>query len=53
MTKETARLHDQNADEAIKRVKDGDIDATNLLTQWLKAYNQVYLQINKREGIAQ
>uniref|UniRef100_A0A2C9JQK1 Uncharacterized protein n=1 Tax=Biomphalaria glabrata TaxID=6526 RepID=A0A2C9JQK1_BIOGL len=40
VAKETIQLHDKNADDAIQKVKTGEIDSDDLIRQWLPVYSQ-------------
>ena len=43
VTKETAKLHDENAEEVIKKVKTGVVSAQSLIDRWNKAFTEVIL----------
>ena len=49
VTKETAKLHDENAEEVIKKVKTGVVSAQSLIDRWNKAFTEVILLFCARE----
>ncbi|CAL1529220.1 unnamed protein product [Lymnaea stagnalis] len=40
VSKETSQLYDKNANEAVEKVRNGEIDVNDLVKQWLPAYCQ-------------
>lgn len=41
VTEETNKLHDENSQKALQRLKNGDINIDDVVTKWHKAFTEV------------
>ena len=42
VVKETSKLHDQNGEENLQRLRQGKVDSKALIDRWTQAYSMVY-----------
>ncbi|XP_041363470.1 protein C12orf4 homolog [Gigantopelta aegis] len=52
VTKETAKLHDENAEEVMMKVKNGSVSAQSLIDRWNKAFTQEVKEFARPEEVS-